>query len=318
MKYSLSILLIFFVTTSYAQTYRYVPIPTSNAEWKAVNPVDYQSGHGSPAGYVCYSWKYSFLGRDTIIGPDTLREIRAVYVYDSDCKNASFNSIREDAKIAGTVWMMERDKKVYLTKTLPLDTSITVPYLDFNLSYVGEKTGGWPTDSVVSIDTITINGQLRRRIVRSIDFIMGYPTGNTDTIVEGIGSMKFALGFDELFWPGVTPWIDSKLYCFSANGQAEYVRGNSACMDIWPTKVEDFTGDQQPSLNPNPFNDKLAVNLPGRATIRVYNLLGASVYSGTFSTKQEVVVNTSDWRSGLYVVIIEHNGISSTKKVVKL
>lgn len=319
MKYPLFILIISFVTTSYAQTYQYVPIPTSNAEWKAQNPVDYQSGHGSPAGYVCYSWKHSFLGRDTIIGTDTLHNIRAVYYYDNDCKDVTFNTIREGAKIAGTVWMMERDKKIYLTKTLPLDTSITVPYLDFNLSYVGERLPSpWVTDTVISIDTVPINGQLRRRIVILTHHNILTTWGLVDTLIEGIGSTRFGLGFDELYNPGADYQNRCKLYCFSANGQAEYVRDNSACMDVWPTGVEDFTAYLQPSLNPNPFNDKLAVNLLGRATIRVYNLLGVSVYSGTFSCKQEAVVNTTDWRSGLYIVIIEHNGISSTQKMVKL
>ena len=58
----------------------------------------------------------------------------------------------------------------------------------------------WSVDTVLAIDTVSINGTLRKRIVTT--FIEDIGGKKPDTLIEGIGSLRFGLGFKELMNEG--------------------------------------------------------------------------------------------------------------------
>ena|GEM_PF-3977737 len=75
---------------------------------------------------------------------------------------------------------------------------------------------------------------------------------------------------------------------------------------------------QEISLSPNPFNMLLHIaNAPIGASIRVYDVVGRVVYSGTVNSAQ-ASINTSAWERGTYIVeLVLPDGTKELKKVVK-
>ena len=74
------------------------------------------------------------------------------------------------------------------------------------------------------------------------------------------------------------------------------------------------------SVYPNPFSDNLYIQLPenfkGNFTFRVTDLTGKTIYAQSQNDKS-FVWNGSSLPKGVYVLSIENNGKTITKKVVK-
>lgn len=329
-KYLLVLFSLFLFHSSYCQTYQYVPIPVNNAVWKATNWTAVMRGAN------CGKYQYKLSGVYTVSGADTFFKIEVLGAYESydiyhstpeqiafvnSCSSNPFEyPIEADNSFPGIYWMIEKDKRVYVLDSPSLDTSVHKAYLDFSLSQVGQKSSPSsirPDDTVMHIDTISINGSLRKRIIARVfsDHSFG---GVVDTMIEGVGSTTFGLGFEEMFRSGLDGMFHSSLFCFSVNNQQEYVYNNSACADIWPLNVGEISGESSVTLSPNPFINKLVARLSQGGTIRVYNILGASVYSHECKPGQDVIINTSKWESGVYIAITECNGISTAHQLVKL
>lgn len=314
MKNCLYILIsLFLFQSSYGQTYQYVPIPTANASWKITNLKVTGPGHG-----LCSKFQYDLMLQDTVVNSDTFHRLK---VLESPCPTSAdpFDVPGHATQATGYIWMIEKNKKIYLLDSLPLDTSVSKPYLDFSLSQVGQKSSPMsikPNDTVMHIDTITVNGTLRKRIIARV--FSGDPYELIDTMIEGIGSINFSLGFQQLFVPGFDDVLHARLMCFSVNNYQEYVYNNSACADIWPLDVDDISIEKLPVFSPNPFGHRLTGSLPGGGTLRVCNVLGMSVWTRIYAPGEKIDLNTSDWQPGLYIATVESNNVKKAFRLVKL
>lgn len=314
----------------FAQSYQYVPIPTTGAVWKATNRTAVMRGAN------CSKYQYKLAGGSTVNGADTFYKIELLGAYKSydiyhstpeqiafvnSCSSNPFEyPIEADNSLPGIYWMIEKDKRVYVLDSPSLDTSVHKAYLDFSLSQVGQKSSPSsirPDDTVMHIDTISINGSLRKRIIARVfsDHAFG---GVVDTMIEGIGSTTFGLGFEEMFRSGLDNIFHSALICFSVNNQQEYVYNNSACADIWPLDVDDVSIEKLPVFSPNPFGHRLTGSLPGGGTLRICNVSGMSVCTHIYAPGENIDLNTTDWQPGLYIATVESNNVKKAFRLVKL
>ncbi|HEY9178314.1 MAG TPA: T9SS type A sorting domain-containing protein [Flavipsychrobacter sp.] len=314
MKNYLFILIsLFLFQSSYGQTYQYVPIPTANASWKITNLKVTGPGHS-----VCSKFQYDLISQDTVVNADTFHRLK---VLESPCPTAAdpYEVPGHATHATGYIWMIEKNKRIYLLDSLPLDTSVTKPYLDFSLSQVGQKSSPMsikPNDTVMHIDTITVNGTLRKRIIARV--FSGEPYELVDTMIEGIGSINFSLGFQQLFVPGFDDVLHARLMCFSVNNYQEYVYNNSACTDIWPLDVDNISIEKLPVFSPNPFGHRLTGSLPGGGTLRICNVSGMSVCTHIYAPGENIDLNTTDWQPGLYIATVESNNVKKAFRLVKL
>jgi hypothetical protein len=70
------------------------------------------------------------------------------------------------------------------------------------------------------------------------------------------------------------------------------------------------------NVYPNPFTDKLGINLMGRAEIAVHNLMGQKIYSyNEFSDC--LSIETSSWESGVYLLSVDQKGKIQFRKIIR-
>ena len=64
-------------------------------------------------------------------------------------------------------------------------------------------------------------------------------------------------------------------------------------------------------ISNNPFSDQLRLELSNPADVpySIYNIMGIKVFSST--TAKESVINTSNWNTGLYILIVD--GVAPVK-----
>jgi len=319
-NYLLVLVSLFLFHSSYSQTYQYVPMPTSDVSWK---------------GYVflphirsssCYAHQWDITGVDTIIGVDTYYQLRWLTVNlteagpNSSCtrsESGAFATPLPENPVPGYLWFIEHNKKVYVLNSLPLDTSSNVPYLDFNLDSVGQKFGISNMDSVISIDTINVQGTLRKRMI--VRVLYNYPFGGAvDTIVEGIGGYRFGLGFEPLFQTGLGDAMNGRVLCMTINNQLQYKFGSAACdVGIWPLSIDKLHKENNPFVYPNPFSTELNINADKAYTISVYNSTGKLMYRSSPSGGDKVRIETRNWPPGLYLSVMNNGDGESIQKLVK-
>jgi len=74
------------------------------------------------------------------------------------------------------------------------------------------------------------------------------------------------------------------------------------------------------SIYPNPAKSSINISIEGSSVfspveIKVYDILGKLVYSET-NAKNKLVINSSNWNSGLYTILIQQNKNSIHKKII--
>lgn len=88
------------------------------------------------------------------------------------------------------------------------------------------------------------------------------------------------------------------------------------------TILLDFENDYQDidfTISPNPAKNKLNITLPSgvpSAKVSVFNVLGKLVYSGEISNFNGSI-NISNWNSGVYLVKVNTNNLTKTKRFIK-
>jgi len=105
----------------------------------------------------------------------------------------------------------------------------------------------------------------------------------------------------------------------------------SSC-DITIGEIEDYTVnisgltvlsvEKQTIVNlmqfPNPVSNKLSLTFGENiSSVTAYSMLGAVIYQNKNVTQQELIINTSSWKSGLYLVKVKAENATQILKVVK-
>jgi hypothetical protein len=271
-----------------AQTYQYVPMPTNTATWQMVSVF---GTSGPPHLFIqCLQNNIQF----TLNGEDTLiNGLQYKKVFNSPLPATDTAMAQTETFAFG---MREENKKVYLSK------SPTQPILDFDIQ-VGQQMNY--IGKVLSIDTINIGGNLRKRFI-----------GESDTAIEGIGYVRRGIDPGRYF---PVSYNDCRLTCHTYKQQEIYNFNSVSCTVIYPPFPTGITNTKQKepmSVHPNPFTDHLVVSDKRAAKAVFYNILGTHTTEITLNSGN---INTSSLLTGLYnLLLVDKNGsIISRHKLLK-
>lgn len=192
-------------------------------------------------------------------------------------------------------------KQVFLVHPTDLEESIL---FDFNLM-VGDTVDllgtGDPQDIAVvtSIDSIEVCGALRNRYnLYFVEWLM-------DTyLIEGVGSKAGILPEYEIFESGST------LTCFSNT--------NCLCWEFVSNTEELAEENDFFEIYPNPSHSVFTITSTAQFTdaeLFIANAVGQNVFEGIL--KETSTIDSSDWGSGVYFVVLQKEGVQSIKKIVK-
>jgi cyanophycinase-like exopeptidase len=96
------------------------------------------------------------------------------------------------------------------------------------------------------------------------------------------------------------------------------VNGNLSTVAGLPVEcnlsIQDFTTESV-QMFPIPFRDHLTIKTNESSQIKIYDLQGREIISST--SESEFNIKTSSWSEGIYIVKIDNNGKSYSKKIIK-
>ena len=125
-----------------------------------------------------------------------------------------------------------------------------------------------------------------------------------------------AYGIEHEVWPefevndaeleSIATWLDARFAWLDTEI-------NSTC-GTWATDEEVAP---RVEVFPNPAKDRLTLRFAeaGEAVVRIYDMTGRLVLSTTIAT-QAVTLPVGGWRSGLYTVLVQQQGIQSTARII--
>ena len=150
-----------------------------------------------------------------------------------------------------------------------------------------------------------------------------FPARNTTT---GFGVILKTTDLGQTWTRFVTPFKKKLNDMTFINDSTALVCGDSGLLFKWNTKRAVFTSVQETRTSelaatvfPNPVNNKLFIRLENEATttkITIINLLGQTVYSTSFTGKDQVI-DLSDWTSGIYFMNLQSKNAQEVFKIVK-
>src|ERR1035437_3621911 len=290
LRYILIVCLILMIKTSSGQTTIYHPFPDSNAYWSS-GEFDCTICDGSDVTlYKFYEW----IQGDTIINSYTYHKL---YKYE----RISFNWMGNDTSNVflgydGAIRQDTSAKKLYYIKAF--DTSEVLQY-NLNLSIgdtLTDRIGGG--NRVLSIDSIFIRGNYRKRFLLTPDYINN-PLDTNYAIIEGIGSTQGP------FIMSMTPNFESGrwLSCFSQNNLSYYPDAVSICQIF--TGINEIVFNNPPiKIFPNPSSTTITISAKGINTYILSNTLGQVIKEGKLNG-DETTIAVSALPNGIYILALD-------------
>ncbi len=299
----LILLLLLSAHPSHSQTSVYHPFPDSNANWSIYT---FQWAGCFPVSDLYEDYSYVLSG-DTMINSLTYHKLVIPFV-QANCSNTAHYSgyqggIRQDTST----------RKVYFV--YPNDTMEKLLY-DFNLQ-VGDtiegilKSSNPPHDTVISIDSILIGSEYRKRWFIN-PFYDIY-------IIEGIGCTYGLI--EQSPGLGITD-LASYSICFSQNGQTLYPNTTTSCEVILNLKNVP-ENNLSVSVFPNPFHSSTTFTIKGdpgirNAELKIYNSFGKHI-STKIIQGESATIDRKDWTGGIYFYQLldeKKNGILANGKFI--
>jgi len=286
MKKALSLLFFSFLIPCYLQAQKYFPLPDSGAVWTSAK-IDTN-------GIYVENTKF-LLSSDTIIKGEIYKKVFSTndsVIYFPKMKY--FAAIREDNNRHWFTIMAKDSLILSLYDFSPKvgDSVYSYHYLPGNGATVILK--------VLSIDSISINNEFRKRINLKTLFL--YKDFYTSWI-EGIGSL-YQLYLPYMFMSR----YDYKLICFEENGILKY--HNSPNSDCYYVSINN---NQQPKLQhiksyPNPVTSGQNVYIEnlnaGSYHIALLDLMGRN-NEEYYSISNGQLIFNADVKKGIYIVKID-------------
>ncbi len=251
----------------------------------------------------CVKTQYVYFDGDSIIGINSYKK-----VFSCD------DSLHKNIKYEGLI--REEEKKTYF---IPANSDTEYLLYDFSLEEGMNFEYGyfWTRDPSVtlyvnSVDSIEINGSMRKRIELSL-------YGRViDVWVEEIGSLSGVL------YPCYSAFLSGgvkELLCYYQDNEFIYkIVTYDGC---YYDKVEDIISVQTIVIDnnninvyPNPVDDILTVFSSNNTIllIEIFDVSGKKNYSQTYKD----VINMSSFSTGLYVLkVYDINGKVSSFKIIK-
>lgn len=172
-----------------------------------------------------------------------------------------------------------------------------------------------PVIKVLSVDTITINGQQRKRFNYLVsDLLIGF----SGYVIEGIGNIYS-------MFPVVHHTLGGPLRCYEDSilglYKNQYYFANAAWQqdcDLIITGVDDQTFSNNLKVFPNPFYNQLTFQLANnqQTTVTLYDLMGKYVLHQTFTNSTKL--NTEPLLGNIYFYeVSNNNGMRETGMITK-
>jgi hypothetical protein len=222
--------------------------------------------------------------------------------------------LREDTA-EKKIYMLTKDKKEeHLLYDFSLSESDTISL--YGIERVGSSYfvpfGVLTVEKTDSV--ITLDGVKRKRIELS----GGFGFLGKDIWIEGIGSIGNFMSPGG----GVNMYESGELTCFYKNDQKVYYSefaqswGDGDCVIVMDIET---LGGNKLKLFPNPFTDHLNIESesPGSFEVTVANMPGQVVYANSFRHTDNLQLDLSHLKSGLYRVVVSNGREVSGQTVVK-
>lgn len=316
MKKYLLILTTFFVfSIGHGQTNVYHPFPDS-AFWR----VDYY--YNQPFQYPCYA-KYYFqyyTTGDTVINSYIHKKIHRSFVH-VDTLTCAYPMNPPGPPGTGYVGALRDDSLANKTFFVFPNTNTDSLLYDYNLT-IGDTLKGFISQffdttyndfEVLSIDSLLINGQYRKR--------WNFSQINTDYpyIIEGIGSN---VGLIEPFETRAIDWTNRYLVCVKDSLSTLFTSTYYSVMgcNMIYAGLNEINIKNSITCYPNPFSTQTTLLTDiflKNATMLVYNSVGLQVKQIKNISGQTLTLQRDNLSSGLYYLqIIQDNKILTTDKLI--
>ncbi len=252
----------------------------------------------------CVKTQYVYFDGDSIIGINSYKK-----VFSCD------DSLHKNIKYEGLI--REEEKKTYF---IPANSDTEYLLYDFSLEEGMNFEYGyfWTRDPSVtlyvnSVDSIEINGSMRKRIELSL-------YGRViDVWVEEIGSLSGVL------YPCYSAFLSGgvkELLCYYQDNELVYKNPDySKCYYDDPNEflsVETITNSSNIAIYPNPTGDFFIISDPKQTVSRVeiFDVFGKMIYEKNVN-QNLLQINMSSYSQGIYLIRIVSNKSEYKHKIIK-
>lgn len=290
---TLSVLITSF--SSFAQ--QYVPMPTDSAWWM------YRSVMGGE-GHTEYTETLILAAGDTVWSGHTYTKLMKrsdnYDVFNGNPFPTSFIADHPDVFVGG---MREENKVVYVRR-YGIGESIL---FDFNLQVGGTfQPNQNTTVTVTAIDDVLVGSTYRKRY-----------TTTGGVFIEGIGNRNSGVmnQYGSLVCFKAEQSFNTGYYSPQNSNDCHYIFPYGTALNVSTTETEN-----ELSIFPNPFTDRINIDIATPGTLGMYNSLGQCIKKMSYSNAgKHSIDNLSNLPSGLYFINInDRDGkLITTKKLMK-
>ncbi len=280
---------------------QYYPLPMTNAQWIYYGGINLLSCPSC----IFVNYMYYTAG-DTLINSIS-------YVKISKMENPNLNNVAQYPTFTGAIRQDTTNRKIYIVLA---DSSYEDLLYDFSLQVgdtiksvlhkLAQNCFGFNVETVLSIDSVSVNGNFHRRF--NVSGSCGSPS-----YIEGIGSSY------GLIFPNRMDNLESHLSCTKVNGQTYFPSTSSNCNLI--NNLDDKYSEHKIICSPNPFsnflNIKSAYTTQLPFVISIYDIFGNQILSQVSET-ENVLIDLNKYSTGTYILKINYENISLYKKLVKM
>ena len=257
--------------------------------------------------------------------------------YEFNFDNHIYRALSIDGNISHNYYFREDsfEQKIYAYSTAD---SMEFLVYDFSIDSIGDTftpsvffegnfSSSWPTYTVTSINTIQTFGVKRKKIVLETDDWCLQMCPEQITWVEGIGSEYSFNYFDQYMNWSFLDGARHYVICAFRNGKKIYTI-NSTSDICWEesTSIEELANAINLKVFPNPVSDilKIEFNLTEGEILEIdiTDILGRKVKTIANSNLirkgfNKLKINTSDWPSGTYFIILKHSNGLLSKSIIR-
>jgi hypothetical protein len=160
---------------------------------------------------------------------------------------------------------------------------------------------------VDAVDSVLVNGDYKRRM-----HLYGDASMVAEYIIEGIGATSGL--FENMY---MFEW-SSTLVCYAKDGVSVWGESTEEC-DL-AVKINENEADHIPyNLYPNPAKDFTLLRVSqgiGKTKLTLIDILGTIVYQDFLESPCTIKIALDGYPSGVYLAILENNGLRKTVKLI--
>jgi len=297
-RFLLVLIILYHSVSSFAQEYKYVPFPQSDAIWSEM----YVTHEDSPPIYE----RFALNGEDTVIGTYNYKKIYMFLDTVFDKSTATYvGGLREDSD--KKVWFKDAikihdfkpfylipDSEEILLYDFSVNVGDTIKKGNFDVFFPGAMGYGnslMPPIIVNQIDTIRIGNSLRKKI--QFNWWVG-------EWIEGIGSTLGLFITPQVDHPTCT-CNDGRLIGFKYQGEILYF--NEMFSEFYPTAIQPIENQSSKISIKQLQNREVQFDFGNNniSFLWIYNMTGRLQQSYDIKMQRELILSGSRFAPGIYI-----------------